>query len=85
MVLLLNVFLCIDLVFSSTCLDQLTADLKILAAIFDVRAISYAWLKWYFFVRFDKRFILTNGDSTQVLNYNRYRFSYSCISSYFRP
>ena len=40
--LLLNVFLCIDLVFCSSFLDQLTADPKILVATFDVRAISYA-------------------------------------------
>ena len=40
--LLLNIFLCIDLDLCSIWLDQLTTDLKILAAIFDVRAISYA-------------------------------------------
>ena len=40
--LLLNVFPCIDLVFCSSFLVQLTVDLKILAATFVVRAISYA-------------------------------------------
>ena len=57
--LLLNVFWCIDLHFCSIYLDHLIAYLKILAAIFVVRVVFYARLKWAFFIRLRLRFILT--------------------------